>query len=225
MLPRRRQHHAGNVGRDRNGRAGTTTIADNSIHITDEGRTVTGTGVPAGAYVGDVTDTPATATASASASPAGIVDTGSFELVDANGNPLTTTAAVTSVTLGAESAATDPQYDAYDATTGGGDSGDVLISPYIKPGTVSARYYNHYSTLRTIEDLLDVRRDSPGLDGQGHLGYAAQPGLAPFGTDVFTNPAGEPMRQRGYAIRSFGNRRAPSLPGLRQRWDSKHGNR
>ncbi len=205
--------------------AGTNTVADNSIHITDEGRTVTGTGIPAGAYVGDVTDTPTTATASASATPAGIVDTGSFELVDANGNPLTTTAAVTSVTLGAESAATDPQYDAYDPTTGGGDSGDVLISPYITPGTVSARYYNHYSTLRTIEDLLDVQRDSSGLDGQGHLGYAAQPGLATFGTDVFTNPKGEPMRQRGYSIESFGNRGAPRIPGLKRRSYVEHGNR
>jgi Phosphoesterase family len=199
--------------------SGTSTIADNSIKITDEGRTVTGTGIPSGAFVGDVTNTPTTATASASASPAGIVDTGSFELVNANGQPLVTNAAVTGVTLGAESAATDPQYDAYDPTTGGGDSGDVLISPYIKPGTVSTRYYNHYSTLRTIEDLLNVRRDSGGLDGDGHLGYAAQPGLAPFGSDVFTNPEGEPMHSHGYPIGWFASAGAPRLPGL------KHGQR
>ena len=29
-----------------------------------------------------------------------------------------------------------------------------------------------------------------GLDGQGHIGYAAQTGLEPFGTDVFTAPSG-----------------------------------
>jgi LPXTG-motif cell wall-anchored protein len=29
-----------------------------------------------------------------------------------------------------------------------------------------------------------------GLDGQGHIGYAAQAGLTPFGTDVFTAPLG-----------------------------------
>jgi hypothetical protein len=29
-----------------------------------------------------------------------------------------------------------------------------------------------------------------GLDGQGHIGYAAQTGLATFGTDVFTAPSG-----------------------------------
>ena len=48
----------------------------------------------------------------------------------------------------------DPLYDATDFTPGGGDTGTVLISPLIKPGTVSSTYYNHYSMLRTLEDLL-----------------------------------------------------------------------
>ena len=30
-----------------------------------------------------------------------------------------------------------------------------------------------------------------GLDGQGHIGYAAQTGLTPFGADVFTAPTGD----------------------------------
>jgi len=51
-------------------------------------------------------------------------------------------------------------------------------------------YYNHYSWLRTMEDLFAVKSAAPGLDGKGHIGYAAQPGLAPFGPDVFTNPKG-----------------------------------
>ena len=63
---------------------------------------------------------------------------------------------------------------------GGGRVGAVLLSPYIRPGTVNATPYNHYSLLRSIEDLF-------GLD---HLGYAGAAGLAPFGTDVFTQPAG-----------------------------------
>jgi hypothetical protein len=186
--------------------AGVSTIADNSISVTDEGRTVTGSGIPSGAYVGTVTDTPATATASSA--NGGIVDTGSFELVTSSGTPLNTVGAVTSITLGAETAATDPLYDAYDPTTGGGDTGDVLISPYIKPGTVSTRYYNHYSTLRTLEDIFGVAHASPGLDGEGHIGYAAQPGLAPFGPDVFTNPGGEPLFGRGYGFPGlYGGRR------------------
>jgi len=58
---------------------------------------------------------------------------------------------------------------------GGGRVGAILISPFIKPGTVSNVPYNHYSMLRSVEDIF-------GLD---HLGYAAQPGLVPFGNDIF----------------------------------------
>ncbi len=167
-----------------------TTIADNSIVVTDEGRSVSGSGIPSGAYVGQVTDTPVSATAASQSG--GLVDQGSFQLVDSSGNPLSTTGAVSGITLGAESPGSDPLYDADDATPGGGDTGSVLISPYITPGTVSDVYYNHYSWLRTMEDLFSVAASSPGLDGQGHIGYAAQPGLAPFGADVFTNAQGEP---------------------------------
>ncbi len=88
-----------------------------------------------------------------------------------------------------------------DATPGGGDTGSVLISPLIKPGTTSTVFYNHYSWLRTMEDIfkvgnghdwatLPVGTVSGGIDGNGHLGFAAQPGLAPFGPDVFNNAKG-----------------------------------
>ncbi len=63
---------------------------------------------------------------------------------------------------------------------GGGRVGAVLLSPYIRPGTVDATPYNHYSLLRSVEDLF-------GLD---HLGYAGAAGLAPFGGDVYTQPTG-----------------------------------
>ena len=58
---------------------------------------------------------------------------------------------------------------------GGGRTGAVLLSPFIKPGTVSDTPYNHYSMLRSVEDLF----------GLAHLGYAGQDGLATFGTDVY----------------------------------------
>ncbi|HLN36362.1 MAG TPA: alkaline phosphatase family protein [Xanthobacteraceae bacterium] len=61
---------------------------------------------------------------------------------------------------------------------GGGRIGAVLVSPYIKPGTVSKVPYNHYAMLRSIEDFF-------GLD---HLGYAAQTGLKSFGKDIFNKP-------------------------------------
>jgi phosphatidylinositol-3-phosphatase len=66
------------------------------------------------------------------------------------------------------------------AGPGGGRTGAVAISPYIRPGTVSDTPYNHYSLLRSLEDLYGV----------GHLGYAGADGLKPFGADVFTQPAG-----------------------------------
>ncbi|HVC00726.1 MAG TPA: alkaline phosphatase family protein [Steroidobacteraceae bacterium] len=58
---------------------------------------------------------------------------------------------------------------------GGGRIGAVLLSPFIRPGTVSARPYNHYSLLRSIENYF----------GLAHLGYAAGHGVHAFGVDVF----------------------------------------
>jgi hypothetical protein len=65
--------------------------------------------------------------------------------------------------------------------------GAVLLDPrYIIPGTLNTTgAYNHYSALRSFEDLLGVWKG--GSDGFGHLGFAGQPGLAPFGRDVFNN--------------------------------------
>jgi Phosphoesterase family len=166
--------------------AGVATIRDDAVVATDVGRSVTGAGIPSGAFVGHVTDAP-----NAPDIPAGgPAVSGFFTIVDSSGNVLTTTGAVSGVTLGAETSASDPLYDAKDPTPGGGDTGSVLISKFIHPGTASDVYYNHYSWLRTMEDIFNVSHASPGLDGLGHLGYAAQPGLAPFGLDVFNDPLG-----------------------------------
>ena len=71
---------------------------------------------------------------------------------------------------------------------GGGRIGALLLDArYVTPGATDTRgSYNHYSALRSYEDLLGLR--TGGADGHGHLGFAAAPGLTPFGTDVF--PAG-----------------------------------
>jgi hypothetical protein len=68
---------------------------------------------------------------------------------------------------------------------GGGQTGAVLLNPrFIAAGTVNTTgRYDHYSALRSYEDLLGLT--SGGTDGFGHLGFAAAPGLAPFGPDVF----------------------------------------
>jgi hypothetical protein len=64
---------------------------------------------------------------------------------------------------------------AQDGMFGGGRIGAVLISRFIKPGTVSEVPYNHYSLLKSIEDIF-------GVD---HLGYARPRSVTPFGDDVF----------------------------------------
>ena len=142
------------------GGPGSNVIADNSIVAVDTGREVTGAGIPASSFVGAVTDTgpdfPATSK--------GAVTTGSFRLVSQDGSPADPTGPVSAVTLSAEGDPSDlapgqtpdPLFDATDPTPGGGDAGSVLISPYIRPGTVSDVYYNHYSWLRTMEDLFHV---------------------------------------------------------------------
>jgi phosphatidylinositol-3-phosphatase len=58
---------------------------------------------------------------------------------------------------------------------GGGRVGAVLLSPFIKPGTVTSIPYNHYSGLASWESLLGLPR----------IAYAAS---APrvFGSDIFT---------------------------------------
>ena len=58
---------------------------------------------------------------------------------------------------------------------GGGRTGTLVLSPHTAPGTWSTTPYNHYSLLASIEDLF----------GLPYLGYAGQPGLSRFGTDIF----------------------------------------
>lgn len=169
------------------GSVGSSYIQDPAIAATDFGRAVTGVGVPTGATVGTVYDTPDVATLpnGAGCTNACAVH-GAFTLF-VNGIPASPTAPVTSITLAARTAADDPLYNTTGATTGGGDVGSVLISSYIKPGSTDATFYNHYSWLRSMENIFHVASASPGLDGQGHIGFAAQPGLKAFGLDVFNN--------------------------------------
>ncbi len=67
-------------------------------------------------------------------------------------------------------------------TGGGGKVGLLLISPFVKPGSVNETVtYNHYSLLLTIEELLGLEK----------LGYAAEPALLPFDESVFNAGAEE----------------------------------
>lgn len=48
---------------------------------------------------------------------------------------------------------------------GGDRTGGVLLSPLLKPGTVSNTPFNHYSLLKALEDIYHTN---------GYLGYAGQ---------------------------------------------------
>ena len=61
---------------------------------------------------------------------------------------------------------------------GGDRTGALLLSKYIRPSTVSDAPYNHYSLLKSLEEIFGIHQ---------YLGYAGQKGLAIFGSDVFTN--------------------------------------
>lgn len=193
------------------GEPGSSVIVDDSITAKDVGRLVTDTTDnpnPLGSgqvFVGPVTNTgPLMA-----GSPFAAVTQGSFTPVDAHGDAIVMSGRVTQITLSGEERAdtpgitadgrtADPLFDPYNPTPGGGRVGSLLIGPTIKPNSASTVHYNHYSWLRTMEDIFSVADGddelplpagtvSGGIDGKGHLGFAAQPGLWPFGPDVFGN--------------------------------------
>jgi phosphatidylinositol-3-phosphatase len=62
------------------------------------------------------------------------------------------------------------------APSGGGAVGALLLSPYVKGGTTSQEPYNHFSLLRTIEDLFGLQ----------HLGYAGLSAVKSFEPAMFT---------------------------------------
>jgi hypothetical protein len=71
---------------------------------------------------------------------------------------------------------------------GGGKTGAVLLSPFIDPGTIDLAAYNHFTLLRSVEDLFGLAR----------LGYAGGDGLQSLGPDAFTCFApGRPRARRG----------------------------
>jgi phosphatidylinositol-3-phosphatase len=59
--------------------------------------------------------------------------------------------------------------------SGGGQVGALLLSPFVKAGSTNQEPYNHFSLLRTVEDLF----------GLGHLGYAGASGVNSFNAAVF----------------------------------------
>ena len=72
-----------------------------------------------------------------------------------------------------------PNYTQPGFGQGGGQVGALLLSPLIKGGTSSSEQYDHYSLLRTIEEIFGVR----------HLGYSALPAVKSFSPSLLNAPA------------------------------------
>jgi phosphatidylinositol-3-phosphatase len=62
------------------------------------------------------------------------------------------------------------------APRGGGAVGALLLSPYVKGASTSQERFNHFSLLRTIEDLFGLK----------HLGYAGLAAVKSFEPAMFT---------------------------------------
>ena len=78
-----------------------------------------------------------------------------------------------------ERASNTPAAGGESGDPGGGKTGAIFISPFVKPGTVDETEYNHYSFLRMSQDLFGLKP---------YLGYAGQDGLVPIGDKTFTEP-------------------------------------
>lgn len=72
-----------------------------------------------------------------------------------------------------------PNYTAPEHGQGGGVVGALLLSPLIKGGSTSQEPYDHYSMLRTIEDIF----------GLSHIGYAALPEVKSLSASLLNAPA------------------------------------
>jgi hypothetical protein len=70
---------------------------------------------------------------------------------------------------------------------GGGRVGTLVIGRCVARGKHDAAPYNHYSLLRSLEDIFGIH--TGGTDGHGHLGFAAATGLKAFGHDLFSRCA------------------------------------
>jgi len=77
---------------------------------------------------------------------------------------------------------------------GGGRVGMLLLSPFIKAGTVDEGYYNHYSLLLTIEELLELEK----------LGYANEISLSAFGSSIFNVKTEEKPKKKSSGGNFFG---------------------
>jgi phosphatidylinositol-3-phosphatase len=126
---------------------------------------------PAGSTVASGTPPTSTTTATTTAPVTTTTTSATTTAVTTTATTPTTTTPTTTTTDSAATPGSPP---------GGGRVGLLLLSSFVKPGTVNTtETYNHFSLLRSIEDLFSL----------DHLGYAADPALPAFDTVVYNAKA------------------------------------
>jgi len=147
----------------------TTTTTTAGVTTTTAGATTT-------------TTAPATDTTTTSSPSTSETDTTGTTPINCTSTTPTTTTGTTTTPTTTTTTATTTTTTSTDCTPssgtplGGGQVGALLISQYVKPGTVDAAdQYNHYSLLKTIEDLFKVK----------HLGYSNDASLPEFDAAIF----------------------------------------
>jgi hypothetical protein len=121
--------------------------------------------LPASSAPTATTTAPSSSTTPASTTPSPTTTAPTGTSTTTTPSSASTTPTTTTTTPG--SAATPP---------GGGRVGLLLISSFVKPGSVNGSDdYNHFSLLRSIEDLFSLK----------HLGFADAPGLLGFDKTVY----------------------------------------
>ncbi len=97
------------------------------------------------------------------------------------------------------------------ASGGGGRVGLLLISPFVDAGTVNETgYYNHYSLLRSIEELFELEP----------LGYAAEIALTGFDGSVYNAESAPGGSSSSASCRDCASR----VPSADQSWPSSSKN-
>jgi phosphatidylinositol-3-phosphatase len=137
--------------------------------------------------MGETTASPTSTTGTDPGSPmtSGTATTSAGTTTGTTGTDTSTGTTTTGTTTGTTPATTTPATSLGDGETtptgGGGQVGLLVISRYVKPGSIDViNYFNHFSLLATIEDLFGLHR----------LGYAGAPGLPVMGPASFNNYTG-----------------------------------
>jgi phosphatidylinositol-3-phosphatase len=156
----------------------TTAVYPNLPASTTSGTTsTTSTTSAAGATTTTTTTTtPPASTAASAGTPASATATPSA--TDNSATPAATPTTLASATTPATSTPTTsaPTTTTDTGSPGGGKVGLLLLSKYVKPGTLNVTgEYNHFSLLRSIENLFGLKP----------LGYAGATGLLAFDSSVY----------------------------------------